>query len=668
MSDAAVVVPDLPGPATLTGTATRTTAGALTLDAQATATGVSAGIDLTVAAPDAGGAIIGSVVAEVADLAPFADLAGRPLAGGGEVLLSGQAAPDLSSFDVTAVARTRDLAIGIPQADALLAGEGSLDGRITRTEPRSLRLTDFRVTTATLTATGTADLTPDGGAADLDIRLADVAPFLPGLTGPATVTGTATRDTTGTTAIALDATGPGTTARIDGTLSPAFAFDGTVAARIPDLAPYAALAGQPLSGGIDVTAQGRADPSLTDIDLRVTGTTRDIQTGIAQIDPLLTGPGAIDIDLTGSWPDALTIRSLSVGTPGITLTGEGTFVNGAGIAAVRLALPDIAPIAPGFSGPATFDGAIGRDETGLIQVEAAVTAPSTTANVTATIKTPEFGNHTELSIRADVADLAVYRALTGLPLAGSFRGTIDGSVTPGADAFDLTVNATATNLNPGNATAATLLRGTGTVAGRVSMGTDANLRLRGLDIRFPNFTISGEIGATRNGGTATLDARLADLALIAPDFSGPATVAAPDRSMPPVTGACRPMRPAPAAPTPASQVPSLRACNSASPRRGPPRSGSPTSSSTPTASPAPPPSTCASRAAPPSNRSPAMSPSRAPRWSCPDPACPSTPSAAPSRWRQARPASTWPPAPNRVAASPPPAPWALRRPSTPRST
>lgn len=524
MADAAVVVPDLPGPATLTGTATRTTAGALTLDAQVTATGVTGGVDLTVAAPDAGGAIIGSVVAEVADLAPFADLIGRPLAGGGEVLFSGQAAPDLSTFDVTAFARTRDLAIGIPQVDALLTGEGSLDGRVTRTEPRALRLTDFRVATDAITATGTADLTPDGGSADLDIRLADVAPVLPGLSGPATVTGTATRDTAGNTAVALDATGPGTTGRIDGTITPDFAFAGTIAARIPDLAPFAALVGQPLSGGIDVTAQGRADPALSDIDLRITGTTRDIQTGIPQIDPLLAGPGAIDIDLTGAWPDALTIRSLSVGTPGITLTGEGTFVDGAGIAAVSLRLPDIAPIAPGFSGPASLDGAIGRDESGLIQLEASVTGPATTANVTATIKPPEFGNHTDLSIAADVTDLAVYRGLTGLPLSGAFRGTIDGSITPGANAFDLTVDARATNIDPGNATVARLLRGTGTVAGRVSMGTDANLRVRGLDVRFPNFTITGDIGANRNGGTATLDARLADVALIAPDFSGPATV------------------------------------------------------------------------------------------------------------------------------------------------
>jgi translocation and assembly module TamB len=527
LPDAAVALPELPGPAALTGTITRTSAGALTLDAQAQANGVNSGIDVTVAAADAGGAIIGSVTAEIADLSAFADLANRPLAGAAEVMLSGQLAPDLASFDITAFGRTQNLAIGIPQVDALLTGDGALDGRISRTGPGSLSVTDFRVTTDALTATGTADLTPDGGTADLDLRLADigsVVPVVPGLSGPATVTGTATRNAAGDTTLALDATGPGATARVDGTLSPDFAFAGTVAAQVPDLAPYAALAGQPVSGGVNLTATGRVSPDLTDIDLRLTGTTTNLQSGVAQIDPLLLGTGTVDIDVTGTFPDALTIRSLSVATPGVSLTGEGTFVRGEGIAALTLSIPDIAPVAPGFSGPATLTGVLGRDTTGLYQLEAAVTGPSTTANVTATIKPPEFGNHTDLSITADVGNLATYSGLVGVPLGGSFNGTITGSITPGANAFDLTVNATATNLDPGNPTAARLLRGNGTVAGRVSLGTDARLLVRGLDVRFPNFTITGDIGANRNGGEARIDARLADLALIAPDFSGPATL------------------------------------------------------------------------------------------------------------------------------------------------
>jgi translocation and assembly module TamB len=524
LPDAGLALPELPGPATLAGTLTRDTAGTIELDAQTRATGLTAGLDITIAAPDAGGAITGSVAAEVADLAPFADLVGRPLSGGVELILSGRAAADLSTFDITTFGQTQNLAIGIPQADALLAGTGRLDGRVSRSEPRSLSLTDFSVTTDTLTATATADLTPDGGSANLDIRLADVSLFVPDLSGPATLTGTATRDTTGATLLALDATGPGATARIDGTVSPDFAFDGTVAARIPDLSPYAALTGQSLSGGIALTAEGNVTPDLSALDLRLTGTTDNLQTGIAQVDPLLAGPGDLALDVTGSWPDALTIRSLSAATPGLTLDGEGTFVNGEGIADLRLALPDVAPIAPGFSGPASFTGALGRNAEGFMQVEAAITAPATSAQVTASIRPPRFGNHTELSLTADVTDLAVYRGLTGLPLAGSFNGTIDGTITPGANAFDLTVNASATNLDPGNTIAADLLRGTGTVAGRISLGTDSRLRVRDLAIRFPNLTLTGEVGATRNGGDARLDARLADLAIIAPDFPGPATL------------------------------------------------------------------------------------------------------------------------------------------------
>jgi translocation and assembly module TamB len=524
LPDVAVALPDLPGPATMTGTLTRTADGALELDAQAQATGVTAGIDVTMAPADQGGTVIGSVLAEVADLAPFADLAGRPLAGGVEVILSGRAAPDLSSFDITALGGTQDLAIGIPQADALLAGTGSLDGRVSRTEPRSLQVTGFTVTTDAIAVTATADLTPDGGSADLVIRLTDIAPLVPGLSGPATVTGTAMRNATGDTAIALDATGPGASARIDGTLAPDFAFAGTVAAQIPDLAPYAALAGQDISGRVDLTATGRVSPDLTNLDLRLTGTTQDLQSGLPQIDPLLTGPGSVGIDVTGSWPDALTIRSLQASTPGLSLSGEGTFVNGEGIASLTLALPDIAPIAPGFTGPAQLTGTVGRDASGQTIVDAALTGPETTATVTATVRPPEFGSHTTLAISADVTDLAAYRALTGIPLSGSFSGTIDGTVTPGANAFDLTVNARSTNLDPGNATAATLLRGTGTIAGRVSLGTDARLLVRNLDIRFPNVTVTGNIGATRTGGEATIDARLADVGLIAPDFSGPATL------------------------------------------------------------------------------------------------------------------------------------------------
>jgi len=524
LPDAGLALPELPGPATLAGTLTRDTAGTIELDAQARATGVNAGLDITRAAPEAGGTLIGSVLAEVADLSPFADLAGRPLSGGVEVILSGQAAADLSSFDFTAFGQTQNLAIGIPQADALLVGTGQLDGRISRSEPRSLTLTGFRVTTDAITATATADLTPDGGSADLDIRIDDMAPLVPGLSGPATLVGTATRDATGATLLALDASGPGGTARIDGTLAPDFAFVGTVAARIPDLSPYAALTGQSLTGGIDLTVEGNVTPDLSALDLRLSGTTDNLQTGIAQIDPLLAGPGSLALDVTGSWPDALTIRSLSAATPGLTLAGEGTFVNGEGIADLRLALPDIAPIAPGFSGPASFTGAIGRDAEGFMQVEAAITAPATTARVTAAIRPPRFGNHTELSLAAEVTDLAVYRGLTGLPLAGSFNGTIDGSITPGANAFDLTVNASATNLDPGNTIAADLLRGTGTVAGRVSLGTDSRLRVRDLAIRFPNVTLTGEIGTTRTGGEGRIDARLAELAIIAPDFSGPATL------------------------------------------------------------------------------------------------------------------------------------------------
>ncbi len=525
LPDAALVLPDLSGPATLTGTATRTPEGALSLDIRAAATGLAATIDLARSAPDQGGTLTGAIMADIADLAPFSDLAARPLAGAAELLLSGQAAGDLSTFDITAIARTRDLAAGQPQLDALLSGDGTLDARITRTGPAAFAITDLRITTDALTATADADLTDSAATADLTLSLTDTALVLPGLTGPATLTGTATRAATGDTALAFDATLPGATARIDGTLTPALAFTGTATATAPDLAAFAPLTGQSLTGALTLTATGSATADLSTLDLALTGQTTDLRTGLPQIDPLLAGSGDIALALTGRYPDALTVTRASVTTPALALTGQGTLLDGETIASVSLTLPDIAPIAPGFTGPATLSGTWGRDADGQSALDARITAPATDATLTAIIRPPSFGNHTTLSLTTDISDLAVYRGLNGLPLSGSVRGTVDGTITPGAGAFDLTVTAQSTNLDPGNPTVATLLRGTGTLGARISIGTDDRIRVRDLALAFPNITADGEITTTRTGSEARLDARIADLALIAPDFSGPATLA-----------------------------------------------------------------------------------------------------------------------------------------------
>ena len=525
LPDTTLALPALPGRASLSGTLLRDTAGTLSLDARAIATGLDARIDAAMSGPGADAVITGSVIADVADLSPFSDLAGRRLSGQGEVMVSGQAAADLGSFDVTAFGRTRDLALGVAALDPLLAGQGRLDGRVTRTGPDSLRISDFRLTTDALLATATADLRPDGGAADLDIRLADVAPLLPGLAGPATVAGTATRDASGATLLALDAEAPGTSARIDGTLGPDLSFEGRLSARVPDLAPFGALAGQEIGGGIDITAEGRLTPDLSGIDLRLAGQTDSLRTGLPQLDPLLRGAGTVALDVTGGWPGPLTIRSLSASTPGLSLAGEGTFADGEGIGSLRLDLPDVSLVAPGFSGPARLAATLGRDATGLSKLEAALSGAGTSANLTATIKPPRFGYHTDLRLTAEVSDLSAYSRLAGLPLGGSFAGTVTGTVTPGANAFDLTVAARTANLDPGNPTAAALLRGAGTLGGRFSLGTDSRLLVRGLDIRFPNVSVTGEIGGTRSAGQGRLNARISDLGLIAPGFPGPATLA-----------------------------------------------------------------------------------------------------------------------------------------------
>src|SRR5690606_21964469 len=77
--------------------------------------------------------------------------------------------------------------------------------------------------------------------------------------------------------------------------------------------------------------------------------------------------------------------------------------------------------------------------------------------------------------------------------------------------------------NPGNAALARLLAGTGTVAAEVERAPGGALLVRDLNVAFPNLTITGSAEGDGDAATARFDARLADVGLFAPDFSGPAT-------------------------------------------------------------------------------------------------------------------------------------------------
>lgn len=219
LSDVSLVEPRLTGPASVTGDIGWTQSGGLTLtglnaqvaDATLTATGQLDPADPALP-------VNGTATLEAADLARFARLAGRPLAGQLSLQATGEGAVKGDTAMIDATLNGQNLRSGIAALDSLLTGTVSArldasrsDGMI---DLRTLRLDTPRLT-----------VDADGSGADAPIqitaRLANLGLLADGLDGPAEARGTVRlRDDMGRNiAVDLNASGPGgTVAQVSGTI------------------------------------------------------------------------------------------------------------------------------------------------------------------------------------------------------------------------------------------------------------------------------------------------------------------------------------------------------------------------------------------------------------------------------------------------------------------
>ncbi|TNC52415.1 hypothetical protein FHG66_02420 [Rubellimicrobium rubrum] len=537
LADLGLSFPGLTGPGTVRGTFDRQANGAAVIDAQAALPGATVALDATQGAQTLGedgepvpGPYTFTAQAEVEELEPyravletFAPDLGIAPSGAASLDLSGTAAADASTFDVTVGARTRDLGFGIEALDAALAGEGSLAGRAVRTGPESFRVEGLTVDTDQIDGTVTAAIDNGVGTAELDLGLADVGEVLGGLSGPGRVAGNAARAEDGTLDLDLTATLPTGTARIDGTVAApedGYAFTGDVAADFSDIAPLGPLVGRDLGGAVQATASGTARPDGSVLDLTFDATTRDLRVGLPQIDPLLAGPGTHSGRVVRS-PEAGLTLDVAVATPQLDGTVEGGFTEGAGDGRFDLTVADVGVVAPGLSGPARAVGTAAQGADGTIAIDAEATAPGARAVIDASVAPPDQDYEITGTANVSVADLGPWSRLAGQPLGGGLDARVEGSALPSLAEFDLTVDATTRDLDVGVPAVAQLLAGTGTVAGRAVRGADGAILVERLAADFPNIDVTGQ--GTTEGGEArvTFNARLADLGLFVPEFPGP---------------------------------------------------------------------------------------------------------------------------------------------------
>ncbi len=347
------------------------------------------------------------------DLSRFSALAGREIDGQTQLALKGDVTPLGGQFNLTASGTTQDLALGIPQADAVLAGLTKLDFTARRNEAGTL-LRNLVLANDALSLTGAATLRTKDSSAGAKFRLKDISLVLPQYDGPVSVTAMAIQNTNGWTIDAATDGPYGATLTARGRATgPDAALRFT--ADVPDMKPFA----DQIDGA--VTAQGTLRTTLdgwkieTDatgpyqsraaikgvvapvLDVNFDLSIPNLRPLVAQVNGPLGATGrlrqtdkgfVVETNATGPYGARATVEGLASG-PDMRLSFDAS-------------IPNINPLAPGISGPVAAKGVVRQTPNGIVLdtnasgpysaravVQGLVTGPS--ANVTFTADMPNIG-------------------------------------------------------------------------------------------------------------------------------------------------------------------------------------------------------------------------------------------------------------------------------------
>ena len=258
------------------------------------------------------------------DLSRFSALAGREMDGQASLSVAGQITPLDGTFDVMLRGDTQDLKIGIPQADAVLAGQTAVSVQALRSASGTF-LRDLSLRNPALELTGAAALRTENSDVQADFRLDDVGLVVPQYSGPVTVSATASQDAAGWRVDARTQGPYGAILTAQG-LATGPAADIAFTASVPDVAPFTPQ----VAGAVEASGSLRQTPEGWQIAAKGTGPYQ----ASAAIDGLLT-----PLDVT-----------------------------------LRLSLPDVQPLAPQVSGPVTVSTQVRQTQTGL-EIDGQATGP-----------------------------------------------------------------------------------------------------------------------------------------------------------------------------------------------------------------------------------------------------------------------------------------------------
>ncbi|WP_294610919.1 translocation/assembly module TamB domain-containing protein [uncultured Roseovarius sp.] len=305
--------------------------------------------------------------------------------------------------------------------------------------------------------------------------------------------------------------------RIDN-LADGFPVSGEIRLEAPDLSRFAALAGQDIAGHASATLSGSGSLLGGDFDIELGAETRDLALGMAQLDPLLTSAGRLDLsakrDTTGT-----DLRRLLINNNVLNATATGRLSGESGALTLAARLSDLALADDRLNGRAEASVNLGWQTGGdvtLTGLEAALMGAQINATGRLTPDAP--GLPVSGNLKAQISDLSQFSALTGQRLRGKATFTLAGTAKVQDQTFDITTALDGEDIATGIAEIDRLIAGRLSLAAKAAR-TPERIEIANLSAETQQFSLN----ATGEGGDSPVNftARLANLGLFAPDFSGP---------------------------------------------------------------------------------------------------------------------------------------------------
>ncbi len=344
---------------------------------------------------------------------------------------------------------------------------------------------------------------------------------------------------------ALDATG-----RVEG-LTSGFRVSGRGDLTAGDLARFAGLAGRPLSGAARLTANGGGSALGGDFDVTLRAIGTDLAIGQPQLDTLLRGTARVDASVLRT-TTGTTLRDLRIDAGGGVVTAQGQIATTGSALTGRVELPDLGVLGAGFGGGLTADLTLnGTAEAGRVSLAGqgrdlrlaeprldAVLAGEATLDIALALEggrvtvergfviTPQADAQLTGTYTPTGSDLTLTARLPSLAVLGpGYRGALDATArfagTP-ADGL-VTLDGTARDIAIGQPEADRILSGDSTLSLRLGV-TDRRLEVQNARLTTPQITASATGTLTEDRRQIAIDARLANLSLLIPEFPGPLTV------------------------------------------------------------------------------------------------------------------------------------------------